>query len=252
LRKQNFFNYLFRPSKIVAIDSVSGRTYYTEIQAVRKRDSCIIWHADNSHTPYKWSGGCKEGYANGTGTLQLDTNRIFKGTLVMGMMQGEGTLRDNAWEIKGDWQQGELRTYSSVNTVLYYKNNAPARDTATYKMYPTIAPLTRWYAARDTRLEQTKWQFYTKGFRKNDVRYPYVASSYQIILPDNENLAYKKYAATDCVSFTVWKYEGLKRVGVLFADAPFFEIWCSKKRKSPSLMRVYIIGHTIINGIGGV
>jgi hypothetical protein len=240
LRKRNVWNKIFRPSKVLSIDSISGKAHYAAIQAIRKRDSCIVWHADDSHTRYKWSGGCKDGYANGYGTLQLDTNRIFKGTLAMGMMQGEGVLRDNAWLISGTWQQGELQPNASVETVLWYKNSPPARDTTTYKMYPTVAPLTKWYAERNTRLREGHWKHYTRGYRRNDVFYPYLPTSYQLILPDNENPAYKQYKNNECVNFTTWKYADYQRVGVLFGDAPFYDVWCSKKNmKAERDARIY-------------
>jgi hypothetical protein len=229
LHKRNLYNWLFKPSRILSIDSVSERARFAAIQAVRVRDSCIVWHADRSNIPYPWTGGCKNGYADGLGTLYLDSNRVYKGRLVMGMLHGEGTLRDNAWEIHGAWQQGELMPDPTVNTVLYYKNLPPARDTGTYKMYPTIAPLTKWYANRSKNLTAANWKYGTKGFRKNDVLYPYTASYFQLILPDNENPAYKTYKNNECVSFTTWKYKGYDKVGILYGDAPFIDVWCSQK-----------------------
>ncbi len=222
LQKRNFFTALFFHSPY-KIDSVSESRKFAERQAVRSRDSCIVWYHDRSNLPLKWSGGCKEGYADGAGTLQLDTNRIYKGHLEMGMMQGNGILRDNGWELQGGWNDGLLTDLKQAHTVLFYKNSPPARDTAQHRFYPTRAPIAEWYKQRDAKYIEKLGN--TTQFRRNDILFPYLKESYNLVLPDNENPALKKYKPTDCASLHRWKYIGYQRASFKKGDAPFFYIW---------------------------
>ncbi len=228
LQKRNFFNAIFMPSRC-RIDSFSESRKFAERQVVRSRDSCIVWFHDRSNVPLKWSGGCKEGFANGDGTLQIDTNRIFKGHLEMGMMQGNGTLRDNAWELQGSWNDGFLTDLKQAHTVLFYKNSPPARDTAQRRFYPTRAPITAWYKQREANFIQKIGS--TEQFRRNDILFPYLKESFNLVLPDNENPSLKKYKPTDCPSLHRWKYVGYQRASFKKGDAPFFYVW---RREHPN------------------
>ncbi len=223
LKKPNFINWIFGRSKCT-IDSISETKKFADRQVIRRRDSCIAWYHDRSNAPMIWSGGCKDGYANGDGMLQLDTNRLFVGRLEMGMMQGEGTLRDNAWEIKGGWNDGQLTDLRQVHTVLFYKNKLPARDTTQHRLYPTRAPITEWYKERNTRLNSKIQPF--KAFRRNDITFQYLKESFNLVLPDNENPLLRKFKPADCAAIHHWKSAGAERVSYNLGDAPFFHIRC--------------------------
>ena len=229
LRKRTLLNWLLQPSRY-QIDSTHETQLLADRETIRRRDSCIVWHEDRSNTPYRWSGGCKEGYANGAGRLQLDTNRTYTGQLAMGMMEGEATLRDNAWELRGTWHEGKLADLNEAHTVLYYQNAAPARDTTRQKMYPTRAPITRWYAERNKRLTGQRTE--SKAFRQNDVRFAYRDDAFQLVLPDNENPAYLTLRPADCLSVNTWQFKTYERVGILYGDAPFFVVRCKGHEKN--------------------
>ena len=225
LKKRNFINWIFERSKYT-IDSISETKKFAERQTIRRVDSCIAWYHDRSNLPMRWTGDCKEGYANGNGTLQLDTNRIFSGRLEMGMMQGEGTLRDNGWELKGTWNEGQLVDLRQANTVLFYKNSLPARDTTPHRLYPTRAPMVVWYKERNTRLSTQIQSF--NAFRRNDIMFPYLKESFNLVLPDNENPALKTFKPTDCAAIHRWKSVGARRVSYSQGDAPFFHVWAKE------------------------
>lgn len=78
------------------------------------RTGCKVWDPmPQPHEAVHWSGGCKNGYADGKGTLQWIENgepgERYDGEYRNGKRNGRGVLTEqNGTRIKGDWLNGRL------------------------------------------------------------------------------------------------------------------------------------------------
>jgi hypothetical protein len=78
------------------------------------KTGCKVWNpAPQPHETIRWSGGCKGGYAQGTGTLQwFEDGRPsdrYEGDYQAGKRNGHGVVTQrNGTRIEGDWRNDEL------------------------------------------------------------------------------------------------------------------------------------------------
>ena len=78
------------------------------------KTGCKVWNpAPQAHETIRWSGGCKDGYAQGKGTLQwFENGRAgdrYDGDYGAGKRNGHGVVvQRNGTQIEGDWRDDEL------------------------------------------------------------------------------------------------------------------------------------------------
>jgi hypothetical protein len=79
------------------------------------KTGCKIWNqAPEPHETITWSGPCKDGYADGTGTLQWIENGKkgdrYDGEYGHGKRNGHGIVTEhNGTRVEGDWHDDELQ-----------------------------------------------------------------------------------------------------------------------------------------------
>lgn len=112
-----------RAFAVVLVAAVLGAPSYAAAQTATQKppgwiadskSGCKIWNpAPEAHETIRWSGGCKDGFAHGQGTLQWFENGKpgdrYEGEYEDGKRNGHGVVTEsNGTRIEGDWRDDTL------------------------------------------------------------------------------------------------------------------------------------------------
>ena len=79
---------------------------------IKDQKGCLIANlAPSEGETVQWTGGCKNNFADGHGTLTWFTNgvkmEVFEGTMVGGYAEGKGKLARRNGKYVGEWQKSQ-------------------------------------------------------------------------------------------------------------------------------------------------